>query len=146
MKVLLLQKVPGLGNLDEVKEVADGYARNFLFPRHLAVQVSPKILSELEAKRKRLAKEAENELREEQSVAARVDGLELELREKINEKGLLYAAVGPARLALELKKLGFAIAKDQIIGGPFKAAGEYRVKIKFRHQLEAEITVFITPS
>ena len=56
MKVILLQKVAGLGNADDIKEVADGHARNFLFPRHLAVQASPKMVGDLEARHRRVAK------------------------------------------------------------------------------------------
>lgn len=146
MKVVLLQKVPDLGNLDEIKEVADGYARNFLFPKHLAVQASAQVLAQRSAKHKRLAKEVENELHTEQSLAARVDGLEIEIKEKASDKGQLYAAVTATRIANELKKMGLAVNKEQIIGGPFKEAGEYPVKIKFRHNLEVEITVIVLAS
>jgi len=56
MKVILLQKVPGIGDIDDVKEVADGYAKNFLFPRHLAVQASASAVAQVSAHKKKLAK------------------------------------------------------------------------------------------
>ena len=89
MKVVLLQKVTGLGNVDEIKEVAEGYARNFLFPRHLAVQASPRMLQEIENRHQREAKQAERDLHEQQQLAARIDGVEVELKEKASEGGSL---------------------------------------------------------
>ena len=75
-----------MGNVDEVKEVADGYARNFCFLNIWPVQASAQVLAERSAKHKRLAKEVENELHTEQSLAARVDGLEIEFKEKSQRK------------------------------------------------------------
>ena len=97
MKVILLQKVSGCGDIDEVKEVADGYARNFLFPRHLAVQASDKSILDVEARHKKQTRMAEEELHENEKLAARVDGVEIELVERANDKGLLYAAVTAAK-------------------------------------------------
>ena len=66
MKVILLQKVSGLGNIDEIKEVADGYARNFLFPNHLAVQASPELVASIGARRKKESTVSEHDLKEQQ--------------------------------------------------------------------------------
>lgn len=144
MKVILLQKVTGLGDIDEVREVAEGYARNFLFPRHLAVQASPSALQTLEAKQRREAKVAERELQDQQALADRVDGRGVELVEKANQKGQLYAAVSAQRLSEALQKMGFAVDRKQLIMKPLKQIGAHRVAIKFSHGLEAEITVIIT--
>ena len=145
MKVILLQNVAGIGKTDEIKEVADGYARNFLFPKNLAIQASPQQIGLIAAKKGRLAKEAERELSEQQSLAARLDGLELELKEKVNDKGLLYAAVGPQQVMEKLKQLKFEVAKENFDFKPIKNTGEYLVVLKFRHGLEAEIKLIIVP-
>lgn len=144
MKVILLQTVAGLGKADEVKDVAEGYARNFLFARHLAVPASTTSTRERDDRLKREAKEAEHELREAQQLAQRVDGQEVELHEKASSSGVLYAAVTEQTIADALKKKGFAVASNQIVMKPLKEAGTHSIKVKFKHGLEAKITVIIT--
>jgi large subunit ribosomal protein L9 len=145
MKVILLQKVAGLGEPEDVKEVADGYARNFLFPHHLAVQASPQAVSDLQTKKKKRSKEAEEELYHQEKLAEQLEGMEIEIKQKVTEGGMLYAAVGPQQIAMNLSKRGFEIDKKQIITEPLKEVGEYMVPIKLRHGLEAELRVVINP-
>lgn len=144
MKVILLQKVLGLGNADEIKEVKDGYAVNFLFPRHLAVQASPGALSELSAQKNKKVREEERDLREQQNLATKLDGIELKFIEKANEKGLLYSAVGGQKISEALAKIGYAVDKKQIEVPVIKSVGEYAGKIKFRHGLEAGIGITVS--
>lgn len=144
MKVILLEKVPGLGEVDKVVDVADGYALNFLFPRHLAVSASGKALKDLSTERNRKVKEAEQELKEIQSQADRLEGHVLTLKEKVNDEDFLYAAVGPQKIAEALVKEGFKVKKSQIqISQPFKQVGEYDFKIKFNHGLESTARLVI---
>lgn len=145
MKVILLQKVAGLGNIEDIKDVADGYAMNFLFPRHLAVQASNKEVTTLAAKQKKRVKDAEAELQEAQKIAGRLDGLELDIKEKASERGQLYAAVNALKISQLLLTKGFKIAPEQIvIKEPIKEAGNFEVKVKFRHGLEANVVVVVT--
>ncbi len=144
MKVILLQKVPGIGDVDELKEVADGYARNFLFPHHLAVQASVSAVAQVSAHKKKLMKDAENDLQEQQSLADRLDGMVIEIKEKASDKGLLYAAVGPQRLVDELKKRGVVILKTQIVMKPIKEAGEFQATVRLRHGLEANVNIIVS--
>jgi len=144
MKVILLSKVAGLGEIDAIKEVADGYAQNYLFPRHLAVQASPKALADIEAHKKRLAKEDSQDLKDQQNLASNLDGVSIEFKEKANENGLLYSAVTAQKVAERLSKLGHHVDKKQIILPQIKKVGEYKGKIKFRHGLEAEIGLTIS--
>ncbi len=145
MKVILLQKTPGLGDVDDIKEVADGYARNFLFPRHLAVQASTKALDQREAHHRKQAKEAERDLHESEQLAAKIDGLEIELVEKATEKGVLYAAVTPQKVSMALQKIGFSIEPDQIKMKPMKELGAMEVPVKFGHGLEVQINLTVNP-
>lgn len=144
MKVILLQKVPGIGDIDDVKDVADGYARNFLFPRHLAVQASVNAIAQVGAHKKKVAKEAEQDLHEQQSLADRLDGLTIDVKEKVSDKGLLYAAVGPQRVVDELKKRGFVVNRSQIVMKPIKAEGEFSATVRLRHGLEANIHIIVS--
>lgn len=143
MKVILLQKVAGLGDTDDIKEVADGYAVNYLFPRHLAVLASPKAITGLKTNQQRKAKQEEMDLRDQQSIASRLDGQVLSFTEKTNDAGFLYAAVGPQKVAEYLEKQGFNISKDHIQVKPIKETGEYSAIIKLRHGLEAKVLLII---
>lgn len=141
MKVVLLQDVKGIGKADEIQNVSEGYARNFLFPKHLAVQALEKNIKELNDRKRKETKEAELELQESQGLAGRLEGLEIIIKEKASEAGVLYASVGAQRLAQELQKHGFKIKKNQINNLSIKKAGEYTINIKLNHGLEAQIMV-----
>lgn len=141
MKVVLLQDIKGMGKIDEIKEVNEGYARNFLFPKHLAVLASEKNIRELNERKHKEAKKSEYELQNLQELADRLNGLEIVLKEKVSEAGILYAAVGQQRVANELNKRGIKLDKNQIENVTIKKAGEYSVKIKLSHGLEAEVTL-----
>lgn len=141
MKVVLLQEVKGLGKMDEIKEVSEGYARNFLFPKHLAVIAKEKALKELNEKKMRQSKEAEHDLKMQQDLAARIDGMEINIKEKASEGGALYASIGHAKIMQELGKRGFKLDRKQLENKTIKKAGEYPIKVKLHHGLEAEITV-----
>ncbi len=144
MQVILIQNVPGLGRIDDVKEASEGYARNFLFAKNLAVPATPKMLKELEARKNRQVKDTEEELREQQSLADKLEGREVIIKEKTSEAGALYGAVGPQKIAEALAKLGFTIDKNQIIMKPIKEVGQYTANIKFSHGLEAEINIIVS--
>lgn len=143
MRVILLKAVKGLGKPDDVKDVAEGYARNFLFPNNLAVQATDKAVKEIGDAKKRVEKKTAEDLHIQQSLAGQLDGVEVEINEKANEKGILYAAVTPQKISVALKKIGFVVSDSQIQVRSLKNTGSFPVKIKFGHGLEAEITVII---
>jgi len=145
MKVILLQNVPGLGKIDDIKEAAEGYARNFLFPKHLAVPATSHALSEIEAQKKKKSKDELKDLQKQQVLAEKIDGLDLSFKEKVSEKGLLYAAINNVKISEALKKMGYQVDKDQIIlTKPIKELGEYTVVAKLRHGLESKITITVS--
>jgi len=145
MKVILLQNVPGLGKADEVKNVADGYARNFLFPKHLAVQSTAAAIATIEAQKKKKSKDELKDLQKQQSLAEKLDGLEVMFTEKASESGQLYAAVSAAKISEALKKMGYEVDKDLIlINKPIKEAGEFEVAVKLRHGLEAKLDIIVS--
>ena len=144
MQVILIQNVAGMGKIDDIKEVSEGYARNFLFAKNLAMPVTKQVLADLKIRKNKKAKDSETELRAEQSVADKLDGYEVMLKERGGSGGTLYAAVGPQKVSEALARSGFKINKNQIILKPIKEAGEYKAKIKFQHGLEAEISVIVS--
>ncbi len=144
MQVIFIQNVAGIGKIDDIKEVSEGYARNFLFAKNLAQPATKQVLADLKARKNRQVKDHETELRTEQGVAEKLEGYELSLKEKVSAGGALYAAVGPQKISEVLAGKGFKINKDQIIFKPIKEVGEYKAKIKFQHGLEAEISIIVS--
>lgn len=144
MKIILLQDVPKLGKKWEVKEVSIGFARNHLFPRRLAKAATPAAVAMLEQKITQDAIEAEQELRETQELASRLDGLEVEIPTKLTDKGVSYSSISAQTIADALAALGFRIDKSAIrLAEPIKKIGEYPVTIALKHRLEVEINVLV---
>lgn len=145
MKVILLSDVKDLGKKFEVKEVADGFARNFLFQKGLAKLANEEALEWLKAQKEFLAQKAEEGLKTVQEIASKLDDVELSIVMKIGDEGQLFESVNAQKISDKLKELGFAIKKSQIkLEVPIRELGEFPVKIGFDHNLEAEIKVIIT--
>lgn len=144
MKVVLLQDVENLGKKYEVKEVADGYAVNFLIPRGLAKEATEDVLKWVRIQQEIAEKKAEEELKRVQTLASDIDGLEVVVPVKVGESGQLFESINGAKIADTLKNLGFPVKKTQIeLASPLKELGEFPVKVKFEHNLEAEIKVIV---
>lgn len=146
MKVIFLQEVPEVASKGEVKDVADGYAQNFLFPHGFARPATKEALAELEAARRVEEKAALEDLQHAERLAERLDGFELELKTKASDAGTFYAAITPRRVAEELKHHGFVVPPDGVefkMEHPIKEPGEYEAVVHLDHGLEAEIKVIV---
>lgn len=145
MRIILLQDIEKLGKKHEIKEVKDGYARNFLIVKGLAKKADKKTLLWVETQKEIETKKAEEDLKKIQDLASAIDGQEVLIPAKIGEKGQLFESITVQKISEKLKELGFEVKKNQIkLENPLKEPGEYSVKIKFEHNLEAEIKVIIT--
>jgi large subunit ribosomal protein L9 len=145
MKVILLQDVEKVGKKFEVKNVADGFARNHLFPKKLAQPATQNALAFAETQREIAAKITEKELAETQAKASQIDGQEVALNVSVGDKDQLFESITSQKIADRMKEMNFDIDKKQIaLKEPIKELGEYAVKINFPHNLEAEIKVIIT--
>ncbi|NQV00656.1 MAG: 50S ribosomal protein L9 [Parcubacteria group bacterium] len=144
MKVILLKDVEKLGKEGEIKQVADGYARNFLIPKQMAVLATKSEMAQAEEQKKIDTQKAEEELALFQGIASQIDGLELEVPVKINEEGKLFGAITANQIAEKLKEKGFKIKKEQVkLKDPIKELGEYEIAIEFPHNLETKIKVIV---
>ena len=144
MRVILLQDIENLGKKYDVKEVADGYARNFLFSKNLAKEATDAALKWLDAQKEMVAKKAEEDLKKNQDFASAIDGQEVSVSVKIGDEGQLFESINSQKISEKLKELGFEIKKNQIdLVEPIRELGEFPVKIKFEHNLEAEIKVIV---
>lgn len=146
MKVILLKDIEKLGKKYDVKEVADGYARNFLIRRGLAKPATEKLIKWAEEQRKLAIKRAQEQLKEVQKLASKLDGQEVEFVVKVGKQGKLFESINQIKIAKKLKEMGFDIKKTQVeLEKPIKELGEFPVKINLDQGLEAEIRVVIVP-
>ena len=142
MEIILIENVKGLGDRGSKVRVADGYARNFLLPRRLAISATGSAAKQFDT----LVRQAE--LREAklkvgaQANAARLAGVALHMTVAAGEEGVLFGSVTTARLAEELAKLGHEIDRKQIeLEEPIKRLGQYEVTIRFPAGVTATIPV-----
>jgi len=145
MQVILLSDVKGLGKANDVVNVSDGYARNFLFKKKLAKETTASNLNEVKlaagakAEHERRALEAAKELK------AKLDGQNITIKAKGGEGGKLYGAITASDIAEALKGSGFDIEKKQVVlSGPIKSAGVFGARIKLHPKVSAEINVDVT--
>jgi len=147
MKVILLQDIKKLGKRRDIKSVADGYAKNYLFPNKLAVMATDDELEKLDEFQELEEQQAEEDLLKFQEIAGNLDGLEFEMAAKADETGKLFGSVTAAHIADKLKESGFEIEKDWIkLKEPIKELGEHELDVELPHNLEIKIKVVIVAS
>lgn len=145
MRVILLKDIENLGKKYEIKEVKTGYARNFLIPKGLVKMATQENLKQLEKEKEEAALRAEEELKRIQALAGTIDGQEIVIPVKIGKEDQLFESITVQKIYEKLKELNFDVKKSQIdLSEPIKNLGEFSVKIKLDHNLEAEITVTVT--
>ena len=131
MKVILLQDVKKLGKKDQIIEVSDGYAVNFLFPRRLAVQVTKKsveVLDTQQEERKELAAKMKADAEE---LAKKLDTITLTFKVKTGREGKLFGAISLKQVAEELSKLGIEIDKRKFVDkGPLDELGFHHIGVE----------------
>ena len=144
MQIILQEDIDKLGHRGDVVTVKPGYARNFLLPRKLAVEATTGNMKALERIRTSLAKKTANELEAAQKQAALINGTALHFTRKTGENDQLFGSVNSGDIAGALEAQGFKIDKRQVqLPEPFKALGEYPVKVKVFRDVIAEIKVFV---
>lgn len=144
MKVILLQDIEKIGKKDEVKEVADGFARNFLIPKKLAIIATSKELEKLRKRKEQIEKMRKEEEEKIKGLAERIKGLEIVLKEKVNPEGKLYGSVGREKIASLLKENGFGIDENKVdLVEPIKDTGKFEVEINLFPDLKTKIKLKI---
>ena len=143
MQVILIKDIHNLGRKGDVKNVADGFARNYLVPRGLAILATPEAIRKETAKKEQLTAIQEKDLEQIQSMASEIEGREFTLHKKVS-KGKLFGSVSSKEIAEELEKNGFKISdKELSIREPIKETGEFRIELNLTHGIETFITLII---
>ncbi|HHY68458.1 50S ribosomal protein L9 [Kyrpidia sp.] len=146
MKVIFLQDVKGQGNAGDVKDVSEGYARNYLLPRKLAVEATEANLRALQTRvEHRKAQEAER-LRQAKETADKLSGLVVEITAKSGENGRLFGAVTGKQIAEALAVQGLKVDKRKIeLEEPIRHPGTVTVRVRLHPEVTADIRVRVLP-
>ena len=148
MKVILLQNIEGLGKAGDLKDVANGYARNFLLPRKLAAGATPALMSNrdqrIAAEQRRVEKQVESKRQQAEQLAK----ISLTFRAKVGSQGRLYGSITSQDIASALREQENLVIDRRIIdlAEPIRSLGTFSIPVKVASQLEPKITVNIIDS
>jgi len=145
MRVLFLKEVTGTAQAGDVKEVTPGYARNYLFPKHLAVVADDRVIEQVRKREEVARQRAEKALREANELATRIRKLTVTVYAKTGEGGRLFGTVTNADVAQQLKReAGIDIDKRKIeIEPPIKSLGPHEVSVELHPEVNETLKVVV---
>ncbi|CUS76370.1 LSU ribosomal protein L9P [Candidatus Kryptonium thompsonii] len=142
MKVILRQNFENLGKFGDIVEVKDGYARNFLIPRGIALPATPGNIKMVETEKKQKAFKLERERLSAQKLAEELAKVEITIPMRAGENERLFGSVTAQMIADELRKLGFEIDRRKILlDEPIKMLGKYEIPVKLHPEVNAKINL-----
>ncbi|MDR1438926.1 MAG: 50S ribosomal protein L9 [Clostridiales bacterium] len=145
MKVILKEEVKGLGKKEDMVNVSDGYARNFLFPRGIAVEATKDNLNIMKTRKDAEKTKSDRERAHAESLAAKISGLELAIKCKAGAHAQLFGSITSKDIADELKaKFGLDVDKKKIaLDEPLKTLGEHIVGVRLHKGITAKLKVSV---
>ena len=144
MKVILTADVKGKGKKGEMVTVSDGYARNFLFPRNLAINADAQAMTELKNREESKAFHIAEDKKAAQAICDKINNQTVTIKAKAGASGKLYGAITSKEIADEIKKqFAVDVDKRKISVNDIKAAGEYSADVKLYNGIVAQITVSV---
>lgn len=144
MKVILLADVKGHGKKGELCNVSDGYARNFLFPKKLAVEADNTAMNELRNREESVAHHKQEEINAAKATAEALEGKSVILKAKAGSNGKLFGSVTSKEIAAEIEKsLKIKVDRKKMQVADIKNFGEYTAEIKLHQGISAKITVIV---
>ena len=145
MKVVLLADVKGHGKKGELCNVSDGYARNFLFPKKLAIEADNAALNELKNREEAAAHHKKEEINAAKEIAAKLEGKTVVIKAKAGASGKLFGAVTSKEIAAEIKNsLKVEVDRKKMTVADIKNYGEYTAEIKLYQGITAKLNVKVT--
>jgi large subunit ribosomal protein L9 len=144
MKVILLQDVKKLGKKGDVVNTSDGYARNFLFPRKLAIEANDSNMHVLNNKKEAERRQKTAEIEEAQKLAKEIQGKEILIKVKTGEQGRLFGSITGKDISEELKKkFNIDIDKKKIVVDAIRQLGTYEVEVKIYPEISTKVKVVV---
>lgn len=146
MEVILKESIEKLGTQGDVVKVADGYARNYLLPKHLAVEATPANMRMIEHIKVAAVKKEATEKKQAEDLAALLAQVTVTVARKVGENDVLYGSVTSLDIADDLKRQGYEIDRRKIhLEDPLKTIGEYTVPLKLHREVTANLKVSVVP-
>lgn len=145
MKVILIQDVKSLGKIGDIVKVSDGYARNMLFPRKLAMEANDKNMKDLQQRKAKIAKEEAETLGQAQIQAEKLSKISVTIKSKAGDGGKLFGSITSKDIADAVKEQhGINVDKRKVhLDSPIKSAGETVVDIKLYPGVTAQLKVIV---
>lgn len=144
MRVILQKDVPKLGKKGDIKNVSDGYARNFLFPRGLAVLATESGVKKVEQERAVLSAKQEKEKAALRELADTLARIKIQTTLKVGEGGGAFGSIGVSKILELLKEKGCTLDKSQIaLEKPIKTLGEHKIPVRLDQGIESEIILTV---
>jgi large subunit ribosomal protein L9 len=144
MEVILKENVKGIGRTGDIVKVSEGYARNFLFPSKKAVPATAGAVKDAKLKETHKEEKSRDEDQYFRQLATKLDGVEISIRKKASDDDKLFGSVSESDIADELKKAGYELDKQSIIlDGHIKELGLRNVTVRFKHNIETKIKVWV---
>jgi large subunit ribosomal protein L9 len=145
MKIILMDDVPTLGRRGELRDVSDGYARNFLLPQKLALQATDANLKNLAQIKARQDAQVAKQRADAQGQAQAIEALHFTQRRQASDEGRLFGSVGRADLAAFLAQHGIEIERRRIgLDEPIKSLGEFTVPVRLHGDVTAQLKVSVS--
>lgn len=146
MKVILQQDVKGQGKKGQMVEVSDGYARNFLLPKKLAVPATAENMNTMKQQAKARAAQEAAEKAEAEEVSVKLQGILVKIAAKAGEGGRLFGAVTSKEISDALnEQFGLNIAKSKLaLDEPIKSCGSYQIRAKLGYEITGTVNVLVT--
>ncbi len=146
MKVILLVDIKSLGKRGDIKEVADGYARNYLIPKKLAQSADKGNMNIVEHEKILKTRAEEKQLAEAVGFAEKLDNRTITVKAHVGEGGKLFGSITANDISLSLAELGIIIDKRKIeINEPIKSVGSHLVSVKLHPQVQTTVTIEVKP-
>lgn len=142
MQVILLQDIKGIGRKGDVKELKDGYVRNFLLPQNLVAPATASALKQLEEKKKKEAEEKNRLITSLEEKAEKIQGLEIKFKARIGEKGEMFGSVTSRDISQILAENGF-LGVEVELKKPIKELGETKVLLDLGEGVKTEVKVVV---
>ncbi len=144
MKIILLQDVKGQGKKDELIDVNEGYARNFLIKKGLAEAATPTKINELNQKKAAQAYHKQEEIKAMKALAAEIKGKEFTVNIKVGKEGKVFGSVTAADISQSIKDAGYDVDKKKIVlSAGLKMVGDYDVELKLMEGVTSKIRVLV---
>lgn len=145
MKIILIENVENIGRRGEIKEVANGLARNHLLPKKMAVEATPGNIKVWEQKLKSIKEKDAKILEDAKELAEKLNSLSLQISVKAGEEGKIFGSVTSQHIADKLNELGYKVSKKDVnLDDPIKTLGSHNVDIRLHPEVRVNLTVDVT--